>query len=137
LPAFHLSLAQLNPPWTDSNANLIAFRYPAGSAAARFGPASLQTAASSGVLPLGEASSCLSDQDSPRVGEFDTDNPSIVASEQAKSMLFFDLSDLSVERRLSEVQSKDGLSKVQLFGQDNNRVQVTYFDVGKHCSEPH
>jgi hypothetical protein len=51
-------------------------------------------------------------------------------------MLIFDLSDLSAERRLSEVQSVRGLREVQLFGQDNDGVQVADFNVGKHCSEP-
>ena len=51
-------------------------------------------------------------------------------------MLFFDLSDLSAERRLGEVQSVGGPRKVQLFGQDNDCVQVTYFNVGDHCSTP-
>jgi hypothetical protein len=79
-----------------------------------------------------ERRASLLDEDSPSVGEFHTDNPSIIASEQAKSMLFFDLSDLSAERRLGEVQSEGGLREVQLFGQDDDCVQVAYFDVGKH-----
>jgi len=81
-----------------------------------------------------ERRASLFDEDSPSVGELHTDNPSIVASEQAKSMLFFDLSDLSAERRLGKVQSVGGPREVQLFGQDNDRVQVAYFDVGEHCS---
>ena len=50
-------------------------------------------------------------------------------------MLFFDLSDLFAERRLAEVQSVGGLREVQLFAQDNDCVQVAYFDVGEHCSQ--
>jgi len=49
-------------------------------------------------------------------------------------MLFFDFSDLFAERRLAEVQSVGGLREVQLFAQDNDCVQVAYFDVGEHCS---
>ena len=37
---------------------------------------------------------------------------------------------------LGEVQSKGGFGEVQLFSQDNDRVQVTYFDVWEHCSTP-
>jgi hypothetical protein len=74
----------------------------------------------------------LRDEHSPSVGELNTYNPSIVTSEQTKSELLFDLSDLSAERRLGEVQSEGGLREVQLFGQDDDCVQVAYFDVGKH-----
>jgi hypothetical protein len=79
-----------------------------------------------------ERRASLFDEDSPCVGELHTDNPSIIASEQAKSMLFFDLSDLSAERRLGKVQSVRGPCEVQLFGQDNDGVQVTDFNVGEH-----
>jgi hypothetical protein len=48
----------------------------------------------------------------PSIGELNTDNPSIVTSEQAKSELFFDLGDLSAERRLGKVQSEGSLGKV-------------------------
>jgi hypothetical protein len=54
----------------------------------------------------------LFDEDSTCVGELHTDDPSIIASEQAKSELFFDLGDLSAERRLCEVQSLGGLREV-------------------------
>jgi hypothetical protein len=47
-------------------------------------------------------------------------------------MLAFDLSDLSAQRRLGEVQSEGGLREVQLFAQGNDGVQVAYFDVGGH-----
>ena len=87
-------------------------------------------------LDVQERRTRLFDEDSPSVGEFHPDNPSIVASEQAKSVLFFNLSDLSAERRLGEVQSEGGLREVELFAQDNDRVQVTYFDVEKHFSTP-
>src|SRR5712691_9577569 len=77
----------------------------------------------------------LCDEDSPSVGELHTDNPSIIASEQATSKLFFDLSDLSAERGLGEVQSVGGLREVQLFAQGNDCVQVAYFNVGEHGSK--
>jgi hypothetical protein len=54
----------------------------------------------------------LRDEHSPSVGELHTDNTSIVASEQPKSELFFDLGDLSAERRLGKVQSEGSLGKV-------------------------
>src|SRR5208282_1996805 len=87
-------------------------------------------------LHMQDRRASLCDEDSPSVGELYTDNQSIIASEQAKSKLFFDLSDLSAKGRLGEVQSEGGLSEVQLFAQGNDRVQVAYFNVGKHCSNP-
>jgi hypothetical protein len=83
-----------------------------------------------------ERRASLFDEDAACVGELHTDDPSIIACKQAESMLFFDISDLSAERRLGEVQSESGLREVELFAQDNDRVQVSYFDVGKHCSTP-
>src|ERR1700691_6663397 len=87
-------------------------------------------------LHMQERRASLCDEDAPSVGEFHPDNPSIIASEQSKSKFFFDLSDLSAERRLGEVQSEGGLGEVQLFAQGDDCVQVAYFDVGKHCSNP-
>jgi len=74
-----------------------------------------------------ERRSSFFDEDSPSVGKLHADDPSIIASEQAKSKLFFDLSDLPAERRLGEVQSEGGLREVQLFAQGNDCVQVTDF----------
>jgi hypothetical protein len=68
-----------------------------------------------GPLHVRDRRPSLLDEDSPSVGQFHTDNPPIITSEQAKSKLFFDLSDLSAERRLGEVQSEGGLGEVQLF----------------------
>jgi hypothetical protein len=34
------------------------------------------------------------------------------------------------------VQSLGSLREVQLFGQDNDRVQVPNFNKGEHCSTP-
>jgi hypothetical protein len=49
-------------------------------------------------------------------------------------MPFFEFTDLFTERRLANVQSMRGPREVQLFGQDNDCVQVTYFDRGEHRS---
>ena len=86
-------------------------------------------------LHMQERRASLFDEDSPSVGELHR-QPSIIASEQTKSKLFFDLSDLSAERRLGEVQSEGGLCEVQLFAQGNDCVQVADFEVGEHCSKP-
>jgi hypothetical protein len=52
-----------------------------------------------------------------------------------KSVLGFDLIYLFAESRLGDVQSVGGPSEVQLFGQDNHGVQVTYFNSGEHFSK--
>jgi hypothetical protein len=46
----------------------------------------------------------------------------------------FEVGNLFAERRLGYVQSVCSTRKVQLFGQDDNCVQVTDFEVGEHCS---
>jgi len=63
-------------------------------------------------LHMQERRASLCDEDLPSVGKLHTDNSSIITSEQAKSELFFDLSDLSAERRLGKVQSEGSLGKV-------------------------
>jgi hypothetical protein len=47
-------------------------------------------------------------------------------------MLFFEVGNLFAERRLGDVQSVRGSREVPLFGQDNDGVQVAYFEVGEH-----
>ena len=60
----------------------------------------------------------------------------ILAREQMKSMMFFDLIDLFAERRLSDVQPFGSPSEIQLLGQDKDCLQVTYFDPGNHRQPP-
>jgi hypothetical protein len=74
------------------------------------------------------------DEDTPCIREFH--NPSLIASEQVKSVLGFEVGNLFAERRLGYTQSVRGPSEVQLFGQGNDRKQVTYFNTGEHCSKP-
>jgi hypothetical protein len=80
-----------------------------------------------------ERRASLFDEGTSSIREFD--NPSRVASEQAKSMLCFEVGNLFAERRLGYVQSVRGPREVQLFGQDDDCVQVTDFEVGEHCSK--
>jgi len=63
-------------------------------------------------LHMQERRARFCNEDLPSVGQLNADNPSIVTSEQAKSELFFDLRDLSAERRLGKVQSEGSLGKV-------------------------
>src|SRR5580658_307378 len=82
--------------------------------------------------PLGmkERRASLFDEGTSGIREFH--NPSCVASEQVKSMLCFEVGNLFAERRLGYVQSVRSPCEVQLFGQDDDSVQVTDFEVGEH-----
>jgi hypothetical protein len=81
-----------------------------------------------------ERRASLFDEGTSGIREFH--NPSCVACEQAKLMLCFEVGNLFAERRLGDVQSVRGPREVPLFGQDNDCVQVSYFEVGEHCSNP-
>jgi hypothetical protein len=74
----------------------------------------------------------LLDEDTPGIREFH--KPSFIASEQVKSMFCFEVGNLFAERRLGDVQSIRGPREVPLFGQNNDCVQVTDFEVGEHRS---
>jgi len=85
-------------------------------------------------LRMEESRASLFDESTSGICEFH--NSSCVASEQVKSMLCFEVGNLFAERRLGYVQSVRGPREVQLFGQDDDCVQVTDFEVGEHCSKP-
>jgi hypothetical protein len=71
-------------------------------------------------------------KNSPSIREFHADNPSIVASEEAKSMLFFDLSDLSAERGLGDTQPVRGAREVKFLCQNDHCMQMPHFNPGRH-----
>jgi len=87
-----------------------------------------------GPLRMGERRAGLLDKDTPGIREFH--HPSLIASEQVKSILFFEVGNLFAERRLGYVQSVRGPREAQLFGQDNDCKQVTDFNAGEHFSKP-
>jgi len=87
-----------------------------------------------GPLRMRERRAGLLNEDSARIREFH--NPSLITSEQVKSVLGFEVGNLFAERRLGYMQSVRGAPEVQLFGQGNDCKQVTYFDAGEHCSKP-
>ena len=92
------------------------------------------TSKMNGPLHMRERRASLFDEDTSSVSEFD--NPFLVASEQTKSKLFFDLSDLLAERRLADAQSLRSVREVEFLGQNNDCAQVTHFNIGEHCSKP-
>jgi hypothetical protein len=73
------------------------------------------------------------DEDTPGIREFQTQ--SLIASEQVKSMLFFEVRNLSAERRLANVQFVRGPREVQFLGQDDDGLQLMDFKIGEHCSK--
>src|SRR5580693_1722241 len=85
-----------------------------------------------GSVYVPERQTGLFDKDAPHFGEFHI--LLVRANEQMKSVQGFDLIDLFAESRLGDVQSVGSPSEVQLFGQDNHGVQVTYFNPGEHFS---
>ncbi len=85
-----------------------------------------------GPLRVRQRRAGLLDEDTPGICKFH--NPSLIASEQAKSVLGFEVGNLFAERRLGYMQSVPGAPEVQLFGQGNDRKQVTYFNIGEHGS---
>jgi hypothetical protein len=87
-----------------------------------------------GPLRVRERRPGLLNEDTPCIGEFH--NPSLVSSEQVKSMVCFEVGNLFAERRLGYMQSVRGPPEVQLFGQGNDCKQVTDFDAGEHFSKP-
>jgi hypothetical protein len=90
-----------------------------------------------GSVHVPERQTGLFDKDAAHFGEFHI--LLVRANEQMKSVQGFDLIYLFAESRLGDVQSVGGPSEVQLFGQDNHGVQVTYFNSGEHFSSslPH
>ena len=85
-------------------------------------------------LRMRERQASLLDEDTPSIREFH--DPSLIASEQVESVFSFEVGNLFGECRLGDVQSVRGPREVPLFGQDNDCVQVTDFEVGEHGSKP-
>jgi hypothetical protein len=90
-----------------------------------------------GSVQMPERQTGLFNKNAAHFGEFHV--LLVCANEQMKFMQGFDLIYLFAESRLGDVQSVGGPSEVQLFGQDNHGVQVTYFNPGEHFSSslPH
>ena len=86
--------------------------------------------------PLGMKDRDASVCDEGFAGVRDIYHPSLFTNEKLHSVLGFKVGDLLAEGGLCDMQSKRGLGEVQLFGQDNDRVQVPNFDIGEHCSIP-
>jgi hypothetical protein len=64
----------------------------------------------------------------------DIHNASFIANEQVKSMFVFEVGNQFAQGRLGYAQSLRCPCEVQIFGQGNHCVQVTYFNAGEHGS---
>jgi hypothetical protein len=85
-------------------------------------------------LHVGEGRAGLFDEGSTCIGQLHGASP--IASEQMKSKLFFDLSNLLAERRLADAQPLRSTREIKFLGENNDGVQVTYFNPGEHVSGP-
>ena len=76
----------------------------------------------------------LFNKNSPRIGEFHSS--SLVASEEVKSVVFFEVRNLPAQSRLAYIQSESSSREIQFLSEDIDREEVADFNVGEHCSKP-
>ena len=81
-----------------------------------------------------EGGACFFHEGAPCIGE--VNDPAFLTDKKAYLALVFQFVNLFAERGLADAQDMSGSREVQLFGENNDRLQVTALDVGKHCSEP-
>jgi hypothetical protein len=74
----------------------------------------------------------LLDKNATRIGEFH--GSSLVASEEVKSVMFFEVRNLPAQSRLAYIQSESGSREIEFLSEDIDREKVANFNVGEHCS---
>jgi len=84
-----------------------------------------------GPLDKQQGGSGLLDKNATRFGEFD--GSSLVASEEVKSVVFFEVRNLPAQSRLAYIQSESSSREIQFLSEDIDREKVADFDVGEHC----
>jgi hypothetical protein len=77
---------------------------------------------------------CFFHEGAPCIGE--VDDPAFLTDKKPHLTLVFQFVNLFAERGLADAQDMSSSREVQFFGENNDRLQVTALDVGKHCSEP-
>jgi hypothetical protein len=87
-----------------------------------------------GPLYKQQGGASLLDKDATRFGEFDSS--SLVASEEVKSVVFFEVRNLPTQCRLAYIQSESSSREIQFLSEDIDSVKVTDFNVGEHRSRP-
>src|ERR1035438_6976592 len=76
----------------------------------------------------------LLNKDAARLGEFH--GSSLVASEEVKSVVFFEVRNLPAQSRLTYIQSEGSSREIQFLSEDIDSEKVANFNVGEHCSKP-
>ena len=76
----------------------------------------------------------LLNKNAARLGEFHS-SP-LVASEEVKSVVFFEIRNLPAQSRLAYIQSESSSREIQFLSEDIDSEKVTDFNVGEHCSKP-
>jgi hypothetical protein len=76
----------------------------------------------------------LLNKNATRFSEFH--GSSLVASEQVKSVMFFEVRNLPAQSRLAYIQSESSSREIQFLSEDIDREKVADFNVGEHCSKP-
>ena len=76
----------------------------------------------------------LLNKNATRIGEFH--GPSLVASEEVKSVVFFEVCNLPTQCRLANIQSESSSREIQFLSEDIDSEKVPDFNVGEHGSQP-
>ena len=76
----------------------------------------------------------LLNKNAARLGEFHSS--SLVASEEVKSVVFFEVCNLSAQSGLAYIESESSSREIQFLSEDIDSEKVTDFNVGEHCSKP-
>ena len=87
-----------------------------------------------GPLYKQQGGASLLDKDATRFGEFDSSSP--VASEEVKSVMFFEVRNLPAQSRLAYIQPESSSREIQFLSEDIDREKVADFNVGEHWSRP-
>ena len=81
-----------------------------------------------------QSGASLLDKHATRFGELH--GSSLVASEEVKSVVFFEVRNLPAQSRLAYIQSESSSREIQFLSEDIDREKVADFNVGEHCSKP-
>ena len=73
-------------------------------------------------------------KNAPCIGEFH--GTPFVASEEVKSVVFFEIRNLPAQSRLADIQSEGSSREIEFFSEDIDSEKVTDLDVGEHGSQP-
>ncbi len=87
-----------------------------------------------GPVYMEQGRSRLLDKNATRFGEFH--GSSLVASEEVKSVVFFEVRNLPAQSRLTYIQSESSSREIQFPSEDIDSEKVTDFNVGEHCYMP-